>query len=126
MDVPFTPMDTCDYCPTTINLKKRSGRRRKRCKDPVCHSLQLRELHLKCKYGISLGEFDALLADQDFFCGICGKAEYISGREFSVDHDHQTGQVRGILCSECNILIGKAKEDVAVLKAAIRYLERYL
>ncbi len=44
-------------------------------------------------------------------------------RRFCVDHDAQTGQVRGLLCTDCNLSIGKMRHDIATLKAAILYLE---
>lgn len=66
---------------------------------------------------------------QDGLCAICGRPETTrscaSGepRRLSVDHDHVTGQVRGLLCHGCNVAIGHFGDDVEVLLSAVRYLE---
>jgi len=45
-------------------------------------------------------------------------------KRFAIDHDHQTGKVRGLLCGFCNALIGYAKDDISILKSAIKYLTK--
>lgn len=67
--------------------------------------------------------FDA----QDGRCAICGDKEtYGEGtRKLPVDHNHTTGKVRGLLCSACNLSIGKMKEDPVLFRKAALYLERY-
>ena len=79
------------------------------------------------RYGMTPGEFDAMLASQGGVCAACGTDEphHVSGR-FCVDHDHTTGKVRGILCHHCNALIGHAWDCVDVLLAAAEYLRRTL
>ena len=66
-----------------------------------------RKSHLKRKYGLTLEGFEQLLASQGGGCAICGKPDVDN-----VDHDHATGQVRGILCWNCNIAIGQLEDDV--------------
>jgi hypothetical protein len=58
------------------------------------------------------------------FCEICGIKEEASGKMFALDHDHATGQVRGLLCFHCNIGIGHLKDDIKLLQKAIEYLQR--
>ena len=53
------------------------------------------------KYGITLTEYDRMVADQKEVCFLCGKPELI--RRLSIDHNHKTGKVRGLLCTGCNI-----------------------
>ena len=65
-----------------------------------------RKSHLKRKYGLTLEAFDELLAAQGGGCAICGKPD-----ADNVDHDHETGRVRGILCFNCNIAIGQFDDD---------------
>lgn len=75
------------------------------------------------KYGMSQIDFDRLLEEQGGVCAVCsGKP---SRRNFCVDHDHASGDVRGILCGECNIGLGKFKDSVDSLEAAIEYLKKH-
>jgi hypothetical protein len=78
-----------------------------------------RKSHLKRKYGLTLEEFDELLDSQGGGCAICDKPA-----PDNVDHDHETGRVRGILCWDCNIAIGKFNDDQDRLAVAIAYLCR--
>lgn len=79
-------------------------------------------------YGITQEEFEALLEAQDGVCAICGQPEtarHQNGgiRSLAVDHDHATGRVRGLLCTNCNHALGKFKDDADRLRRAIAYLE---
>lgn len=73
------------------------------------------------KYGLSQAEYEELLHAQDFKCASCKKEL----QEKFVDHDHITGEVRGILCRRCNTIIGFADDDIQVLQDNINYLRRY-
>lgn len=71
------------------------------------------------RYGISKDEYLSLLDAQNDVCAIChGTTE----RTLHVDHCHNSGLVRGLLCSNCNTLLGLAQEDIAILARAIEYL----
>ena len=76
------------------------------------------------KYGITLNEYDKLLTIQNERCAICGASKNSFAESLSVDHDHTTGEVRGLLCRNCNLLLGCARDDVATLVNAIKYLKR--
>lgn len=76
---------------------------------------------LRSKYGLSTEDYEALLVAQDGKCAIC-RDECETGRRLCVDHDHETGRVRGLLCVRCNALIGYARDDVRTLAAAAIYL----
>ena len=80
------------------------------------------------KYGIRLVDYERMSEAQGHVCAICGKAETMTIRgvpaQLAVDHDHATGRVRGLLCVKCNMLIGGAHHDPAILRAAIGYLQR--
>lgn len=86
------------------------------------------------KYGITIEEYNVLREQQDFCCAICSRNEQQVEQGMSVktshalhvDHCHNTGKVRGLLCTNCNTMLGKAKDNVDVLKAAIKYLEEKL
>jgi len=79
---------------------------------------------LKYKYGISLEEYEHMLAAQCGRCAICGKHESNLYVRLSVDHNHKTGKVRGLLCRRCNSMLGFCDESVHLLQTAIAYLER--
>lgn len=79
--------------------------------------------HYRQKYGITLAERDQMLADQGGRCLIC-RTENWGRKGPCVDHCHNTTEVRGLLCSKCNTLIGLANEDPIILAAAIEYLKR--
>jgi hypothetical protein len=79
---------------------------------------------LKKRYGISSEQYDEMFAAQDQKCAIC-RTETPGGRGcFHVDHDHDTGKVRGLLCHRCNTSLGGFGDSVDVLRAAIAYLSR--
>lgn len=69
-------------------------------------------------------QFDRLLVEQDGRCAICGTDEPGGRGGFHVDHDHETGQVRGLLCDLCNRGLGYFADDVERLLAAVDYLRR--
>lgn len=58
-------------------------------------------------YKLTITQYDKILAYQDGVCYICLCPEPVNGRRLSVDHDHTTGQIRGLCCSRCNPIIGK-------------------
>jgi ribosomal protein L34E len=90
----------------------------------------MKKANLKRDFGITLEYYHELLESQNECCAICGKPEVIKTqrgnvRMLSVDHDHTTREVRGLLCMKCNSLIGHAKEEVSILERAIAYLKKY-
>ena len=87
-----------------------------------------RALHLKERYGITLEEFELLIKQQNSLCAICqiplaepGK----TGMAPVVDHDHETGLLRGILHRKCNSAIGALGDCIQGLQAAVNYLEKH-
>jgi hypothetical protein len=79
-----------------------------------------RTYHLRRRYGITAADADALLAAQGGLCAICRAAP--AGH---VDHDHDTGAVRALLCFNCNGGLGQFKDDPALLRAAADYVEEH-
>lgn len=76
-------------------------------------------------YGLTNSEFDKMLTDQKGCCAICGKHQTEAKKVFSVDHNHETKELRGLLCMNCNLLLGHAKENTETLQSAIDYLRRF-
>jgi hypothetical protein len=77
-----------------------------------------REWNLRHKYGITVDEYNKMLEDQDGKCRICNTPL----EKPMVDHNHETGEVRGLLCGNCNSMIGMARDDINILARAILYL----
>jgi hypothetical protein len=82
-----------------------------------------REGHLKRKYGITLQDYEVMLFVQYGGCLLCGDAPPENG-SLHVDHDHDTGEVRGLLCVSCNNALGAFKDSREILERAIAYLDR--
>jgi hypothetical protein len=87
--------------------------------------------HALKKYGISVQDYDQLLESQGDVCAVCAgpqpKRKSRTGKlvdaVFCVDHNHVTGEVRGLLCTSCNLVLGNSKDNPGVLRSAIAYLE---
>jgi len=80
-----------------------------------------RQANYRRKYGIEVEEYERLLAEQGGVCAVCGGSD---NRRLNTDHNHATGEVRGLLCSNCNLGIGKFRDNPEFLTAAAAYLER--
>lgn len=85
---------------------------------------RFKDYHRKGAYGLAPGEYDKMLAKQDGKCAICRRAENNGRGGFHVDHCHDLGHVRGLLCHGCNVSIGHFQHDTIVLEAAIQYLNQ--
>ena len=81
------------------------------------------ESQCKWQYGMPLGSYDVMLEKQKGRCLICERHHSELKRILEVDHDHETGQIRGLLCGKCNVGIGHITDVTALLEAVI-YLER--
>lgn len=79
-----------------------------------------RNSHLQKHYGITVEDQDRLVAEQDGRCAICRRV--LAKDHICIDHDHESGVVRGALCHSCNLSIGRMDEDVDRLTAAADYL----
>lgn len=87
--------------------------------------------YLKKNFGIDIQQYEALLASQGGVCGCCGRSPEQNvkdpkgmPRRLGVDHDHETGAIRGILCHACNASIGQLGDTLDGLRRAVAYLER--
>lgn len=79
-----------------------------------------RNNHLLNKYGITAAKYDDMLESQNSACAICGKVK--DRVRLAVDHDHDTGRIRGLLCENCNRGIGMFKHSATLLQNAIQYI----
>ena len=85
---------------------------------------------LRDSFDLSLDKYRKMLEDQDGKCAICSQPETHKRngklKALAVDHDHKSGAIRGLLCSDCNTGIGKLKDDPKVLRLAAQYLDFHL
>lgn len=77
-----------------------------------------RDAYFRRKYGISAEQLAQMIEEQVGICPIC-----LSARARHVDHDHETGKVRGVLCSNCNSALGHIRDDPDVMRRAMAYVE---
>jgi len=106
------------------SVRLRNSEWQKNNQDRVRHNT------LMSAHGITLDDYKSMLIQQNNLCAICHGAETKISKKtgrtknFCVDHNHKTGRIRGLLCDDCNIAIGKMKENINSLKAAIEYLSK--
>ena len=81
-----------------------------------------RDSQLKSLYGITFEQYQHMHKEQQGKCKICGKEESVSNRSLAVDHCHNSGIIRGLLCLKCNTGLGKFRDDPILLQRAIEYL----
>ena len=124
----------CEDCHGTFPRPGTKGFLPKRC--PGCldkHSLAQkranpgvwRKYQYKTKFGITIEQYDLMLATQGGHCAICPATSCTDGRRLHVDHDHQTGVVRQLLCDLCNKVLGMMKDEPDRLRRAADYLEHH-
>lgn len=78
--------------------------------------------HYRRKYNLTTAQVDQMIADRKGLCDICGLPDK-TGKRLSVDHDHKTDRVRGMLCTDCNVSIGRFNDSPELMRVAIAYLE---
>lgn len=84
-----------------------------------------RKYQLRAKYGLTLDDFQRLFDEQNGICAICPRELELGGHKTHVDHCHETGKVRGLLCFHCNTTIGKVNEDQDILARMAAYLREH-
>jgi hypothetical protein len=98
---------------------------------PQERALYVRDWTLRRKFGITAEQYGLLLKKQRDTCAICHEAECFTNpktkmrQALSVDHNHRTGAVRGLLCVRCNRMLGYSRDDKTILGRAIAYLEAH-
>ncbi|WP_363928481.1 endonuclease VII domain-containing protein [Thalassospira sp.] len=82
------------------------------------------EYSLRKLYGISLEQYDKMREDQNYCCAVCLKHETSQKKRLSVDHSHTTGEIRGLLCENCNLSLIAQREDPDIFLRAADYLKK--
>jgi len=100
--------------------------RRRRAADPEGWKRRHRSAKLKINYGITMADYDRMLTEQKGACAICGGTQ---DKAFPwrlvVDHDKDTGRVRQLLCSPCNLGLGSFTHNPQTMRSAVAYLEKH-
>lgn len=98
-------------------------------KPVIKHSLNSKDYFkdrmLYKRYKINLLKYNEILKEQDYKCAICGIPECNLTISMAVDHNHETGNIRGLVCNSCNKGIGLFKDNIELLQFAINYLKNY-
>ena len=125
----------CKYC-NAIRCRKWENKNRshvnaRRRKWYKANIKEEREKRILQKYGLSATEYYLMYEEQGHSCAICkksGKPSSLSDKPFSalaVDHCHKTGVIRKLLCFNCNTMLGQAKDNIDILRKAVKYLEEH-
>jgi hypothetical protein len=131
-------MKRCPKCKQTLNDADFYEKTRN-CKK--CHLENMKDYHSRNKekvalinrkhklmrnYGITIQQYEYLLKEQNSKCAICGTSEIkrSKAKYFNVDHNHKTGKIRGLLCHDCNVLLGKLSDNIEICKKVIEYLSK--
>ena len=73
-------------------------------------------------YGLTEDDYNRIYDEQKGCCVLCGKHQSELKLTLCIDHDHETGRIRGLLCSNCNMALGLLKDDVEIMQKAIEYI----
>lgn len=110
------PKKTCTACLEDFQPDMMTGRRCKPCVSKALHAKRVASV-----YGLGPGQYEELLAFQGGLCYICERRPV--SKRLAVDHNHGSGEVRGLLCRNCNRdVLGHLRDDIYALERAIEYL----
>lgn len=96
-----------------------------RINNPEWYKETQRKSVLRRCYGITPDEYNRMFDEQEGCCAICGIHQSKVTNRLNVDHDHITNKVRGLLCWNCNTILGKVNDDIRILRRMICYLRSF-
>jgi hypothetical protein len=121
-------MKTCLACLAEFEPSKYDSGKQRFCSDCSDKAPARHVIRLEKEYGISIAEYREMLQMQDGRCGLCGAdspgKQTGTDKKMYVDHDHQSGKVRGLLCSRCNVGLGMFRDDPELMRRAAEYIEK--
>lgn len=113
--------------PDRLKANRKVTRQRRLARDPLMD----RRLYLRKRFGITIDDYDRMLAAQNGLCAICGEPEKgilkRTGKRkaLAVDHDHKTGKIRQLLCAWCNTALARIEADRSIVTKINSYLDRH-
>jgi hypothetical protein len=96
-----------------------------RIRNPERLALSRKKYKLKSKYGLTVEQFENMRSIQNNLCAIC-ENDFTLKKPACVDHNHNTGKIRGLLHHSCNLILGNSGEDIAILQRAINYIKSHI
>jgi len=87
------------------------------------HKTNWHDFDLKRRYGITANDYKTIFDRQSGNCAICGEHQSEIKKRLHVDHDHNTGAIRGLLCYNCNLMVGNSHDNPDLLRKGAEYLE---
>lgn len=117
----------CDSCKSSENRHKSKRHYRQTPHLSEKRAKGNRGVKLRLKYGMSLDDYQNMIDSQGGRCAICRGSKLVAGRaNLHVDHCHKSGKVRGILCHNCNAILGQMSDSVDGLMGLARYARKNL
>lgn len=126
----------CNISKKNSEYPKKVGDRRLRKYSSICKicnkdrwkkyiksPIELKTYKLKYFFNLSYADWEELKIKQNNSCAICNKSQDILIKTMAVDHDHNTGKVRGLLCDSCNLGLGKFQDNIEILENALKYMK---
>lgn len=128
--VKFGPRPECKECSKARNadnwkknkekIDKKAREWQEANKDKL--ATYTRKQNLKRKYGLTIEAYEEMLKSQESKCAICYQ---LSDKTLAVDHSHETGIVRSLLCNPCNTALGLLKEDIKIIESMKKYIKKH-
>jgi hypothetical protein len=112
------PGSLCKRCHISRGNKTRREK-------PFEHRTKVRRKRQLARFGITPDDYERLYREQGETCLLCNEAEIFTNRLLAVDHCHETGKVRGLLCGRCNTGIGMLRESLPLMQRAMEYLRKH-
>lgn len=112
----------CKECANLLGCSRPKEEKQKRYQRD---KKKLKNTTLKREFGISLDEYNKKLHNQNHQCACCGSSEKENGKMLAVDHNHETKEIRDLLCGKCNAAIGFLDESVKKAEKIIQYIKKW-
>lgn len=95
-------------------------------KNKIRQAIDMRHGHYRRKYAMTTIDYDLMCIIQGNCCACCGRVNNYNRQYFDIDHDHYSGEARGLLCNACNRLVGKAEHLQLLSEKILKKVEKYL
>lgn len=111
----------CGASKPPSEFHKNMDRLRSWCKP--CQAIADRAKHYRRTFGITIEELEQIFESQNEKCAICQRDMVLRWKNYQLDHDHETGKIRGILCVNCNTALGTFGDNLAGIMKVVEYLK---